>query len=189
MKRALFLPTARQTNWLLVIGFLALGQALYLRYMALENNTVSLACQGGLRTWLCDTFRLTIVSVQSQRLRLGGARRRRAQSVPAVDRAGDAGARRGGLRHRAAQRRSRRPRGRPSHFESGTSRARSRMTPRPAIAGAEPDRLPIGKAFVDRRCSRPRRSALRPPPSRRRRALRPGAARRPSAPGTARRRR
>jgi hypothetical protein len=61
MKRALFLPTARQTNWLLVIGFLALGQALYLRYMALENNTVSLACQAGLRTWLCDTFRLTIV--------------------------------------------------------------------------------------------------------------------------------
>ena len=27
-----FLPTARQTNWLLVIGFLALGEALYLRY-------------------------------------------------------------------------------------------------------------------------------------------------------------
>jgi hypothetical protein len=63
MKRALFLPTARQTNWLLVIGFLSLGQALYLRYMALENNTVSLACQAGLRTWLCDTFRLTIVLV------------------------------------------------------------------------------------------------------------------------------
>ena len=61
MKRALFLPTARQINWLLVIGFLALGQALYLRYMAIENNTVSLACQGGLRTWLCDTFRLTII--------------------------------------------------------------------------------------------------------------------------------
>jgi hypothetical protein len=63
MKRALFVPTARQTNWLLVIGFLSLGQALYLRYMALENNTVSLACQAGLRTWLCDTFRLTIVLV------------------------------------------------------------------------------------------------------------------------------
>src|SRR5580658_190829 len=68
-------------------------------------------------------------SVQSQRLRLGGARRRGAQSVPTVDRAGDAGARRGGLRHRVAQRRSRRPRRGLSHFESGTSRARSRMTP------------------------------------------------------------
>ena len=61
MKRPLFLPSARQTNWLLIVGFLSLGQALYLRYMALENNTVSLACQGGLRTWLCETFRLTIV--------------------------------------------------------------------------------------------------------------------------------
>lgn len=61
MRRPLFLPSARQTNWLLVVGFLALGEALYLRYMALENNTVSLACQGGAETWLCGTFRLTIV--------------------------------------------------------------------------------------------------------------------------------
>jgi hypothetical protein len=61
MRRPLFLPTARQTNWLLIVGFLSLGQALYLRYMALENNTVSLACQGGLDTLLCGTFRLTIV--------------------------------------------------------------------------------------------------------------------------------
>jgi hypothetical protein len=57
----LFRPTARQLNWLLVIGFLALGQALYLRYLAIENGTVSLACQAGLDTWLCRTFRLTIV--------------------------------------------------------------------------------------------------------------------------------
>src|SRR6202051_3503547 len=61
MKRALFQPTARQTNWLLAIGLLSLGQALYLRYMALENNTVSLACQAGLRTWLGDTFRPAVV--------------------------------------------------------------------------------------------------------------------------------
>jgi hypothetical protein len=61
MTRPLFLPTARQTVWLVAIAFLALGEALYLRYMAIENATVSLACQAGLRTWLCDTFRLTIV--------------------------------------------------------------------------------------------------------------------------------
>jgi hypothetical protein len=61
MRRPLFLPTARQTNWLIIVGFLSLGEALYLRYMALENNTVSLACQAGLNTWLCSTFRLTIV--------------------------------------------------------------------------------------------------------------------------------
>jgi hypothetical protein len=61
MPPRLFLPTARQTNWLLVIGFLALGEALYLRYQAIENPPVSLACQGGLTTWLCGTFRLAIV--------------------------------------------------------------------------------------------------------------------------------
>jgi hypothetical protein len=61
MQRPLFLPTTRQTNWLLVIAFLALGEALYLRYHVMENATMSLACQGGLDTWLCGTFRLTTV--------------------------------------------------------------------------------------------------------------------------------
>jgi len=60
MQPRLFLPTARQINWLLVIGFLALGEALYLRYLAIEYATVALACQAGLETWLCTTFRLVI---------------------------------------------------------------------------------------------------------------------------------
>ncbi|MCC6776171.1 MAG: hypothetical protein IT537_05960 [Hyphomicrobiales bacterium] len=60
MQSSLFLPSARQTNWLLVVGFLALGQALYLRYLAIEYAQVSLACQGGLDTWLCSTFRAAI---------------------------------------------------------------------------------------------------------------------------------
>jgi hypothetical protein len=61
MHRPLFLPTARQTNWLLIVAFLALGEAMYLRYMVMENSTVSLACLGGLDTWLCGSFRLAIV--------------------------------------------------------------------------------------------------------------------------------
>jgi len=61
MQSQLFLPTARQTNWLLLIGLLALGQALYLRYLAIEYAQVSLACQAGLKTWLCASFRLAIV--------------------------------------------------------------------------------------------------------------------------------
>ncbi len=60
MHPPLFLPTARQTNWLLIVGFLALGQALYVRYLAIEHAPVSLACQGGLNTWLCTTFRIVI---------------------------------------------------------------------------------------------------------------------------------
>jgi hypothetical protein len=59
--RPLFLPTARQTNWLIAIAFLAAGEAMYVRYQAMENATVSIACQSGLNTWLCGTFRLSFV--------------------------------------------------------------------------------------------------------------------------------
>jgi hypothetical protein len=61
MQSRLFLPTARQTNWLLLVGLLSLGEALYLRYLAIEYAQVSLVCQGGLSSWLCTTFRLAIV--------------------------------------------------------------------------------------------------------------------------------
>lgn len=61
MRRPLFLPTARQTNWLLIIGFLAVGEAMYLRFLAIENSNVALACHGGLTTWLCSTDRIVIV--------------------------------------------------------------------------------------------------------------------------------
>jgi len=57
-----FLPSARQTNWLLIVGFLAVGEALYVRYLAIEHAPVSLACQGGHSTWLCTTFHLTIAA-------------------------------------------------------------------------------------------------------------------------------
>src|SRR5215469_6569198 len=58
--RPLFLPTARQTNWLLIIAFLSVGQALYVRYMAIENLNVELAFQAGLKTWLCTVFHVSI---------------------------------------------------------------------------------------------------------------------------------
>jgi len=61
MRRPLFQLTARQANWLLIVAFLSVGEALYLRYMAIENTTVALACQAGLKTWLCSTLPLTIV--------------------------------------------------------------------------------------------------------------------------------
>jgi hypothetical protein len=60
MRPVLFSLTARQINWLLVVGFLSLGQALYIRYMALEYNVVALGCLAGLDTWLCTAFRLTM---------------------------------------------------------------------------------------------------------------------------------
>jgi hypothetical protein len=61
MVRPLFLPTARQVNWLLIVGFLAVGEALYLRFMGLQNTNVALACQAGLNTWLCSSMRLIML--------------------------------------------------------------------------------------------------------------------------------
>jgi hypothetical protein len=57
----LFLPSARETNWLLIIGFCSIGYALYMRYLAVEQSSVGLACQAGLNTWLCLTRQVTIV--------------------------------------------------------------------------------------------------------------------------------
>ena len=45
-----FLPSARQANWLIAAALLSLGYALYLRYLVIEQSTVGLACQGGLKT-------------------------------------------------------------------------------------------------------------------------------------------
>jgi hypothetical protein len=57
----LFLPSARATNFLLIIGFCSIGYALYLRYLALEQSSVGLACAAGLNTWLCFTRRIADV--------------------------------------------------------------------------------------------------------------------------------
>jgi hypothetical protein len=55
-----FRPSARQTNWLLMVGFAAVGYALYLRYLVIEQSTVGLACDAGLTTWLCKTRKVVI---------------------------------------------------------------------------------------------------------------------------------
>ena len=56
----LFLPSARATNYLLIVGFCSLGYALYMRYLAIEQSTVGLACAAGLDTWLCFSRRIAI---------------------------------------------------------------------------------------------------------------------------------
>jgi hypothetical protein len=63
--RRLFLPTARQANWLIVIGLCSVGYALYLRYLAIEQSSVGLACQAGAQTWICLT-RKTVVALFQQ---------------------------------------------------------------------------------------------------------------------------
>lgn len=61
----LFLPSARTTNGLLIVGFGALGYALYLRYLGLEQSSVGLACAAGLDTWMCFSRRVAALLFQN----------------------------------------------------------------------------------------------------------------------------
>jgi len=56
----LFLPSAHATNYLLIVGFCSLGYALYIRYLAIEQANVGLACATGLDTWLCFSRRIVV---------------------------------------------------------------------------------------------------------------------------------
>jgi hypothetical protein len=53
MKKAPFRLTPYQVQWLMIVGFLTVGYALYLRYLAVEFSPVALACDAGLQTVLC----------------------------------------------------------------------------------------------------------------------------------------
>src|SRR3954464_9603047 len=53
MKKDPFRLTPYQVQWLLIVGFLSVGYALYLRYLAIEFSTAALACDAGLQSMLC----------------------------------------------------------------------------------------------------------------------------------------
>src|SRR5262245_30325021 len=53
MKKTPFRLTPYQVQFLIVVGFVTVGYALYLRYLAVEFSTVALACDAGLQTTLC----------------------------------------------------------------------------------------------------------------------------------------
>ena len=55
MKKSPFRLTPYQVQFLLVVGFLTVGYALYLRYLAVELSTVALACDAGLQSMLCKS--------------------------------------------------------------------------------------------------------------------------------------
>jgi hypothetical protein len=55
VKKIPFRLTPYQVQWLLIVGFVTVGYALYLRYLTIEFSTVALACDGGLTTMLCKT--------------------------------------------------------------------------------------------------------------------------------------
>jgi len=61
MKKTPFRLTPYQVQWLLVVGFVTVGYALYLRYLAIEYSQVALACDAGLQTLLCKSRALATV--------------------------------------------------------------------------------------------------------------------------------
>ena len=53
VKKTPFRLTPYQVQFLLVVGFVTVGYALYLRYLAVEFSPVALACDAGLQTMIC----------------------------------------------------------------------------------------------------------------------------------------
>jgi hypothetical protein len=53
--RRLFRPTARQLSVVVPLGLVALVYAFYMRYGVIQDTPTGLACDGGLKTVLCET--------------------------------------------------------------------------------------------------------------------------------------
>ena len=53
VKKTPFRLTPYQVQFLLIVGFITVGYALYLRYLAVEFSTTALACDAGLQSMLC----------------------------------------------------------------------------------------------------------------------------------------
>jgi len=53
VKKTPFRLTPYQVQFLLIVGFVTVGYALYLRYFGVEFSTTSLACDAGLQSMLC----------------------------------------------------------------------------------------------------------------------------------------
>ncbi len=66
MKKKPFRLTPYQVQWLMVVGFVTLGYALYVRYLVIEFSTVALACDAGLQTVTCKARALATVLFKNQ---------------------------------------------------------------------------------------------------------------------------
>ncbi|HVG51942.1 MAG TPA: hypothetical protein VM867_09940 [Xanthobacteraceae bacterium] len=53
-----FNPTTRQANWLIAVGLISVGYAIYLRYNIMENVQVGLGCDAGHQNWVCFSRKL-----------------------------------------------------------------------------------------------------------------------------------
>jgi hypothetical protein len=61
MNKTLFRLSPYQVQWLMVVGFVTIGYALYVRYLVIEFSTVALACDAGLQSLPCKARELATV--------------------------------------------------------------------------------------------------------------------------------
>jgi hypothetical protein len=66
-----FLPSPRATNLLVAIGFLALGYAMYVRYMLIESSTIGIECDAGLAATRCGVRAVAMFLFKLQLLGIG----------------------------------------------------------------------------------------------------------------------
>ncbi|MDA9437328.1 hypothetical protein [Bradyrhizobium sp. CCBAU 51627] len=59
MTKKPFRLTPYQVQFLIVVGFVTVGWALYVRYLAIEFSQVALACDAGLQTMICKARSVT----------------------------------------------------------------------------------------------------------------------------------
>ena len=59
MTKKPFRLTPYQVQFLIVVGFVTVGWALYVRYFAIEFSQVALACDAGLQTMICKARSLS----------------------------------------------------------------------------------------------------------------------------------
>jgi hypothetical protein len=62
----LFRPSPAALNWVIAIGLGAVGYAIYLRYLIVENITLGLACDTGLKTWGCLSRTVTLALYENE---------------------------------------------------------------------------------------------------------------------------
>jgi hypothetical protein len=60
MSRPLHRPTLRQTACLAAIALVSLSIGFYLRYEAIEQSSIAIACEGAGASWLCASRRTAI---------------------------------------------------------------------------------------------------------------------------------
>ena len=149
MKKTPFRLTPYQVQFLLVVGFLTVGYAMYLRYLGIEFSSFALACDAGLQTVQCKAralatslFRNSVFGIVALIVATLHVIR---PSIVLAD--GWTGRRH--ARHRALQHRAVGDRDRPAYFRLCTARARHSVSANNRYIAQVHNDCQLSAAFVE----------------------------------------